>query len=193
MEDKITTKNIEGLAIAALLSEGEFDIYSNNVIKAPFDPKKTMYLLDYVKENRLEKYIDINQKRAQFTIHSHISLARIKKQWYNEVRKIFSLILDPQLLSRHSILMSINLFGIRKKESITITTTVDKDHIKAVAYCIEKQLGVTVIPTATGFKITNVPKFIIMFVNQMPAIHSAELINFLTEQEKKKLMEGALS
>lgn len=194
MDTKKVAKNIEVLAVASLLSEGDFDhLQAGTVLKVPFDTKKTLYLMDFIKENRLENYIDINVKRGQFNIHSHPVLGGVKQQWYNDKRKIFSMILDPKLLNLQSIIMCINLFGIRKSESITIPTSIEKDHIKAVSYCIEQLLKVTVVPTPTSIKITNIPKFIVNSIKEIPATHSAELINFLTEKEKKKIIEGALT
>lgn len=187
-------KSIERLAIASLISEGDFDYLAPEpVLKVPFDIKKAIYLSDFIKENRLEGYIEINLKRGQFSIHSHKVLERLQKQWYLNKKKIFTMILDPGLLNLESVIISLNLFGIRKLESITIPTSIEKEHIKAIAYCVEQKLNVTVIPTSTCIKITNIPKFILNSVNEIPAIHSAELINFLTEKEKKKIIEGALS
>lgn len=194
MEDKMIAKNIERLAIAGLISEGDFDyLAAEPVLKIPFDIKKAIYLSDFIKENRLEDYIEINLKRGQFSIHSHMALGPLQKQWYRDKRKIFTMILDPKLLDLESVIISVNLFGIRKLESISIPTSIEKEHIKAIAYCVEQKLNVTVIPTSTSLKITNIPKFIMNSINEISAIHSAELINFLTEKEKKKIIEGALT
>jgi len=192
VEIKKVEKSLILLAIAGLISEGEFDLFQDGaVLKVPFDTKKTLYLMDYIKEHRLEGFVEINLKRGQFSIHSHPALNQLKEQWYKNMRKIFSMVLDPQLLNLQSIIMSINLFGIRKSESLTIPTSIDKEHIKTVSYCIEQLLKVTIIPTPTSIKVTNIPTFIMNSIKEIPATHSAELINFLTEKEKKKIIEGA--
>lgn len=194
MESKKIAVNLEKLAVAALISEGDFDYFQeSNVLKIPFDTKKALYLKDLVKESGLERYIDINLKRGQFSIHSHSVLKTLQKQWYKDKKKIFTMILDPDLLNVESIITSVNLFGVRKLESILIPTSIDKEYIKSIAYCMEQKLKVTVIPTATSLKIMNIPKFIINSIKEIPAIDSAELINFLTEKEKKKIIEGALT
>lgn len=190
MEEKKTTKNLYDLAIALLVGEGEFDFGSDSKLSVPFDRKKSMYLLEVIKNERLSDFIDINSKRGQITLHTHMVLEAIRYQWYKDGKKVFSFILDPNLLTLKSIIMCINLFGERKLETISIPTNVEKEHNKTLAYCIEKHLNVPVIPGANQIKITNIPTFIIECINDLPAIHSAELINFLTEKEKKKIMEG---
>lgn len=189
MKEK-SAKNLYDLAIALLIGEGEFDFGSDSKLSVPFDRKKSMYLLEVIKNERLNDYIDINQKRGQIYLHSHMVLETLKFQWYKDGNKIFSFILDPKLLTLKSIIMCINLFGERKLETISIPTNIEKDHIKTLAYCIEKHIKVPVIPGSNHIKISNIPTFVIDCIHDLPAIHSAGLINFLTEKEKKKIMEG---
>lgn len=185
------TNHLYDLASALLIGEGEFDFSDDSKLSVPFDRKKSMYLSEVIKNERLSDYININPKRGQIYLHSHEVLETIKYQWYKDGKKIFSFILDPNLLTLKSIIMCINLFGERKLETISIPTNIEREHIKTLAYCIEKHLNVPVIPGANQVKITNIPTFVIECVYDLPAIHSTELINFLTEKEKKKIMGGA--
>lgn len=192
MEDKKVSRNLNNLAIAALISEAEYDIFSvEPILKVPFDQKKSFYLAEVIKDCNLKAFIDFDLRKGQFTIHSHSVLKRLRQQWYKDNTKIFSMKLDPDLITLQSIVMCINLFGSRKLESISIPTNIEKEHIKAISYCIEQHLNVPVIPSPNQIKITNVPRFIVAAIAEIPAIHSAELINFLTEKEKKRIMEGA--
>ncbi|QCJ45477.1 hypothetical protein FAY30_26420 (plasmid) [Bacillus sp. S3] len=192
MEEKKTSKTLETLAIASLICEGEFDTTSNeHLLIVPFDKKKALYLAELIRENNLKSHLDIDVKKGQFSLHSHPILDKLRKQWYVNERKIFSMVLDPNLLSLLSIIIGINLFGSRKLESISIPTNIDKEHLRALSYCIEQHIGVPVVPSANHIKITNVPKFILHSVNEIPTLHSAELVNFLTDKERNRIIEGA--
>lgn len=192
MDEKKTNTALERLAIACLIGEGEFIPSQNDIeLKVPFDKKKALYLAEIIKENNLKKYIQIDLKKGQFTLNSHPILEMLKSQWNSGNNKIFSMILDPNLLSLQSIVICINLFGSRKLESISIPTNIDKEHLRALSYCIEQHIKVPVVPATNHIKVTNVPKFILNSVNEIPTIHSAELVNFLTDKEKKRIIEGA--
>ncbi|MFT9495752.1 MULTISPECIES: hypothetical protein [Bacillota] len=191
MEDRKLTKSLYNLAIAGLIGEGEFDHLAKDIpLKIPFSRKKGFYLADLLKDGNLNSNLRIDPQKGQFTIHSHKILQSLKKQWYKDNTKIFSNILDPKLINLDAIIISINLFGSRKLESISIPTSIDKDYVKAISYCIEQHLKVPVIPGANQIKITNIPQFIDSVITEIPTIHSAELINFLTVKEKKRLVEG---
>ncbi|KZE68024.1 hypothetical protein AWM68_17800 [Fictibacillus phosphorivorans] len=193
MEDKKVTNGLKELAIAALIGEGEFDNYSSGpVLKVPLDRKKTLYLIDIIKNKKLKDHVTIEPDKGQFSIHSHNTLNTLKEQWYKDNRKIFSMILDPKLINLQSIIISINLFGDRKLETISIPTNVDREHIKAISYCVEHHLQVPVIPSPNSIKITDIPTFVLNSVNDISAIHSVELLNYLTDKEKKSMMEGAV-
>ncbi|RHW35975.1 hypothetical protein D1B31_17965 [Neobacillus notoginsengisoli] len=194
MEEKKTAITLKKLAIASLIGEGEFCTTTKSpVLKVPFDRKKAFYLAELIKENNLiNLYLEIDLKKGQFSLHSHPILEELRNQWYAKNKKVFSMVLDPGLLSLQAIIIGVNMFGTRKLESISIPTTTDKDHLKALSYCIGQHINVPVLPTTNQIKITNVPKFILNSLNEIPAIHSAELVNFLTEKEKKKIIEGAL-
>lgn len=184
-------QNLYRLAIAALISEAEYDQFSTKLLlKSPINIKKFAYLDDICKEGNIHLNIEKNHKKGQFTFHSHPVLEQLKQQWFQGGIKTFSNILDPKLINLQSIVMCINLFGTRKLETISIPTTINKEYIKAISYCIEQHLKVPVIPGVTQIKITNVLHCIGSLVSELPTIHSAELINFLTKKEKKKLVEG---
>lgn len=191
VEEKKTAITLEKLAIASLIGEGEFDtISSENSLMVPFDKKKALYLAELIKENNLKKHLEIDLKKGQFLIHSHSVLEKLRNQWYVNNKKVFTMVLDPNLLSLQAIVIGINLFGSRKLESISIPTNIDKDHLRSLSYCIEHHIKVPVVPSGNHIKITNVPKFILYSVNEIPTIHSAELVNFLTDKEKKRIIEG---
>lgn len=186
------TKNLHDLATALLIGEGEFGVRAGieRSLTVPFDRKKSWYLSETIKNEQLTDFIDINSKRGQLYLHSHSVLETLYPQWFKDGNKIFSFIMDPKLLNLKSIVLCINLFGERKLETISIPTTVEKEHIKTLAYCMEQHLQVPVVPGTNQIKIANIPNFVLNCINDLPAIHSAELINFLTDKEKKKLMEG---
>lgn len=188
---RLASKTLTDLAIAMLIGEGEFDLFTKEItLTTPYDRKKSLYLSEVIKNESLVDYVNINPKKEQFTILQHPVLHPLMDQWYKGNSKVFSFVLDPNLISLKSIVLCINLFGERKLESISIPTNVDKDHIKTLCYCIEQNIHVPVIPGGNHIKITNIPTFIGGCIGETSTIHSAELINFLTEKEKKKLTEG---
>lgn len=192
MDEKKTAITLKKLAVACLITEGEFRSSANGTaLITPFEKSNGLYLAEIIKENSLKEHIEINFKKEQFTLCSHSVLDELRTQWYADNKKIFSMVLDPHLLSLQSIVMGINLFGSRKLESISIPTNINKDHLRALSYCIEHHIKVPVVPSANHIKITNVPKFILNLVNELPTIHSAQLVNFLTDKEKKRIIEGA--
>lgn len=185
------TNNLLSLAIAGLIAEGEFDLFSDEpILKIPIDERKICYLQNTVHEGKLHQFVKIDTGREQFIIHSHSILIYLKRQWYRGNEKIFSNILDPDLITLQSIILSMNLFGIRKLETIAIPTTIHKDFIKSISFCMERHLSVPVVPCPNLIKITNIPYVITKGVTNIPTYHSAELINFLTRKEKKQLIEG---
>lgn len=191
MGDKNLSKNLWNLAIAGLISEGEFDIFSSEpLLKVPYERKKTVYLSDILKDANLIRNLKIEHQKGQYSIHSYPYLKVLKDQWYKGNTKIFSNVLDPKLISLESIIICINLFGSRKLETISIPTSIDRNYIRSVSYCIEQHLKVPVVPSINQLKITNIPKFIQSTLAEIPAIHSAELVNFLTDKERKKMIEG---
>ncbi|MEI2356287.1 hypothetical protein [Mesobacillus zeae] len=194
MDDKKIVNDLKEIVIAALLSEGDFDSYSSksNILKVPFDKKKSLYLAELISCSNLKPYINIDLKKGQFNIHSHQVLETLRNQWFRKQTKVFSTVLDPGLLSLQSIILSINLFGTRKVGSISIPTNIDKDFLRAVCYCMEYHLKVPVIPSVNHIKITNIPKLILNSMAFLPAIHSAEFVNFLTVKEKKQIMGEAI-
>lgn len=186
-----TTNLLMNLAIAGLISEGEFDIFTEvETLHVPFNRKKQKYLEILVKENGFKDFVTINETRGQFTIHTHPVLKTLKKQWYEGHKKIFSKVLDPEIINLEAIVLAINLFGNRQLESISIRTTVEKESVKALSYCIEWYLKNPVIPGTKQIKISNVTNVVLSSISDIPAIHSAELMNTLTKNEKKRLLEG---
>lgn len=192
LEEKKIKSNTEILAVAALLSEGEIvsNIRNEFVLQVPFDRKKSMYLSELIRDSNIKSHMDINLKKDIFILHSHPILEKLKKQWYQGQTKIFSKSLDPKLITVQSIIIAINLFGTRKLESVSIPTNIDKEYLRTISFCMEHHLKVPVIPSTNHIKFTNVPKFIQNSIFDIPAIHSIELVNFLTEKEKKMIMEG---
>lgn len=193
LEDKQVARNLLDFSKAVLIGEGDFDFNnSNDVLSIPFNKQKSLYLSEVLKNEQISNYIEINSKKEQLSIHSHPILKTLKDQWYKDNSKIFSLTLDPGLITLKSIIVCINLFGIRKLESISLPTSIDRDHLKTLSYCLEKHLKVPVTPSNNQMKITDIPKLVTSAVSDISALHSAELINYLTTKEKKLLTEGIL-
>lgn len=160
------------------------------MIKIPITEKKIPYLQNIINEGKLQTNIHLDIRRQQFIIHSHDMLPDLKKRWYKDNEKVFSDILDPQLIPFPAIILCINLFGVRKLETIAIPTTIHKNYIKSVSFCMEHHLKVPVVSTANQIKITNIPKVIARGLEDIPTYHSAEFVNFLTLKEKKQMIEG---
>ncbi len=112
-------------------------------------------------------------------------------QWYEGCLIIFSKRLDTSFITYQSIIICINLFRSRKLEGIYIPTSVDKRFLKNLSYCIEKNLGITVIPGKNQIKIPEVPSLFLENIDRTSTFDSTELANFLTNQEKNKLVQAS--
>lgn len=184
-------QTLTNLAISALISEGEFDVFCNeDTLVFPLKQRKFSYLENIIKENELSANITINPKREQVTIYNHPPLGELRKEWYEKGNKIFSKTLDHTKINLESIVLCINLFGERKTETITIPTSIDTSYINILSYCIEHYLGVPVIPAINHVKLTRIPYTVLSLIPKVAALHSAELVNMLTAGEKRKYMKG---
>lgn len=187
MYESQKSKHLLELVAATLISEGEF---LNSELFVPFDRKKAVYLATILKTEQLQEYIEVDVKKGQLKIRDHPILPVLQKQWYKNNTKVLNYGFDPLHLSLKSIILAINLFGIRKQSHISVPTNIDRHHIKLLAYCINYHLRVTVVPGVNEIKITNILKVIDTSLEDIAAIHSGELIKILTKKEKQLLMKG---
>ncbi|MFC0273761.1 hypothetical protein ACFFIX_20450 [Metabacillus herbersteinensis] len=183
-------KGLENLIIASLISCGDVTSFKdeNYTLEVPFEKDKSFYLSNYLKHNGLYDFVLVEPTKGQFKIPPNTYLNKLVHQWYQDGNKIFSKKLDPKLLNYHSIILCINLFGSRKIEGISVPTNVDKRFLRTITYCIEKCIHVSVIPGRGQIKIPDVPNLFIDNVEEINAIDSTELANYLTNQEINKLI-----
>jgi len=188
---KIELKN---LIIASLMSEGEI-FYSKNkgesYLLVPFLKEKSYYLSNHIKHHNLKEYIIVEPHKEQMKIVYKSIYEGLVAQWYEQGQKIFTKRLDPSLITYKSIIICINLFGSRKLEGISIPTSVDKRYLKNLSYCIEKNLEITVIPGKSQIKIPEVPRLFLSTIDKVSTFDSTELANYLTNQEKNKLVQAS--
>lgn len=186
---------LKNLLLASLMSEGEisFSIKGNqSYIVVPFSKEKSYYLSNHIKHNNLKEFVIVEPQREQMKIVYYTIFKNLVEGWFENGLKIFSKRLDPSLITYQSIILCINLFGIRKLEGISIPTSIDKRFIKNLSYCIEKNLGVTVIPGKNSIKIPDVTTLFLKNIEKVSTFDSTELANFLTNQEKNKLIQLSL-
>lgn len=179
--------NLNDFILAALISEGQWDLETPNVLKIPVSKDKALYLAEILREEDLSNYVQVNTKNWEISIFCPIDIRQNYENWFEGNVKVFSKFLDPRLLTLNAIILCINLYGERQLEAIKITTNVETKYIKILAYCIEKHLKVPVVPAKNNIKITNVASFISNYMNLISAIQSTGLINYLTTKERKIL------
>jgi len=185
---------LKNLLIASLMSEGEFSLSQNNsqsYLVVPFSKEKSYYLSNHIKHHNLKEFVIVEPHREQMKIVFNSLFEELVERWYENGLKIFSKRLDPSLITYQSIILCINLFGTRKLEGISIPTSVDKRFLKNLSYCIEKNLGITVIPGKNQIKIPEVPILFLKNIEKVSTFDSTELANFLTNQEKNKLVQSS--
>ncbi|MBU7595904.1 hypothetical protein [Metabacillus halosaccharovorans] len=184
-------KGLIDLIVAALISNGEIS-RENDALKlsCSFNVEKSYYLLSYLKQYSLQDIVYVNSKREQITIISPF-LVEIYDKWYEKGLKKFSFKSENSFLTFDSIITSINLFGERKVEGVSIFTTTDKRYLKNLAYSIEKTLGTTVFPTKNIIKIPDFTSLFLTAYKDISVLNSAEMSNFLTNQEKKQILKEA--
>lgn len=191
-----STNNIEelkNLLIASLMSEGELSFSQKNsksYLVVPFSKEKSYYLSNHIRHHNLKEYVIVEPHKDQMKIINNLLSEEFIEQWYENGLKIFSKRLDPSLITYQSIILCINLFGTRKLEGISIPTSVDKRFLKNLSYCVEKNLGITVIPGKNQIKIPEVPNLFLKNIEKVSTFDSTELANFLTNQEKNKLVQS---
>ncbi|MDC3424290.1 hypothetical protein NC797_07180 [Aquibacillus sp. 3ASR75-11] len=181
---------LKNLVIASLISEGELlDINGESELHVPFTREKSVYLYNYLRNNNLKEYVSVEPRKEQFKINLNEELRCLVSKWFIKGTKIFSKNLGL-LLNFNAIILCINLFGTRKLEGIGISTTVHKDFLKTLSYCIEKMLSLSVIPGKNQLKIPEVPVLLLETMDKISTIESTEIANYLTNAEKNKLREA---
>ncbi|MEK4671403.1 hypothetical protein [Niallia sp. FSL R7-0271] len=181
---------LKNLVLAALMSEGYIDPFASKVeLRVPYDIRRTPYLLSLIRDYSLEEDITILAKKRVFIIHHCEELVSMTKQWYKDERKIFSFVLDYNLINMEAIILANILFGTREEFYISIPTTIDKAFLKSISICISRHIDVPVIFKSNQINILNVQDYFKNVAGKLPAYHIAELITFLTESEKKRIRE----
>ncbi|MCM3441362.1 hypothetical protein AB3Z07_27780 (plasmid) [Metabacillus halosaccharovorans] len=181
-------KSLIDLIIAALISNGEITRGDEAMVfTCSFNIEKSYYLLSYLKQYSLQDIVSVKSKREQITIISPI-LEEVYDDWYEKGVKKFSIKGDNSLLTFNSIITSINLFGERKVEGVSIFTSTDKRYLKNLAYSLEKILGTTVLPLKNNIKIPDFTSWFLKSYKYLSVLNSAEMSNFLTNQEKKQII-----
>lgn len=181
---------LKNLVLAALMSEGYIDPFASKVeLRVPYDIRRTPYLLSLIRDYSLEEDITILAKKRVFIIHHCEELDSMTKQWYKDERKIFSFVLDYNLINMEAIILANILFGTREEFYISIPTTIDKAFLKSISICISRHIDVPVIFKSNQINILNVQDYFKNVAGKLPAYHIAELITFLTESEKKRIRE----
>lgn len=181
---------VKNLVIASLISEGYLDPFSPKVeLRVPYDIRKTQYLLSLIKDYNLEEGITVLAKKCVFIIHHCDEVVSLTNQWYKDGLKIFSMVLDYNLINMEAIILSNILFGRREEYYISIPTTIHKDFLKAISICISKHIDVPVNYKTNQINILNVQDYFKKVAGTLPTYHIAELITFLTDKEKKRIRE----
>lgn len=181
---------LKNLVLASLMSEGYIDPFASKVeLRVPYDIRRTPYLLSLIRDYSLEEDITILAKKRVFIIHHCEELVSLKKQWYKDEMKIFSFVLDYNLINMEAIILANILFGTREEFYIAIPTTIDKSFLKSISICISRHIDVPVIFKSNQINILNVQDYFKNVAGKLPAYHIAELITFLTESEKRRIRE----
>lgn len=183
---------LRNLLIASLISEGHVLVFNNQKITefyVPYLKEKAYYLFNYLKTYDLGDFVIVEPRKKQFKILLKNGLDNLINEWYEDGNKIFNLRLGDVYLNHNLIILYINLFGSRKIEGIGIPTTIDKEYLQTLTYCIEKILKVDVVIGNNQLKIPDVPMLFINSIDHLSSIDSSEMANFITNQEKEQLMD----
>lgn len=180
---------IEHLIIASLMSAGEINRVTSE-LQIPFNNKKMQYMMQIIIDHNLGERIRIEPKRGQLVIHSCNKLiSRYHESWYENNEKVFSKKLDPKIITFESIILCIILFGSRKLEFITIPTSIHKDYLRTLIFCISHHLNVPILPASNQIKIANIPDLFLSTTDRISVIDGVELSDFLTPKEKNTLIK----
>lgn len=180
---------IEHIIIASLMSDGEIN-RATSELQIPFNHKRIHYMQQIIIDHNLGEMIRIEPKRSQLIIHSCKKLINsYYDSWYENNQKVFSRKLDPDIITFQSIILCIILFGSRKLEFISIPTSVHKEYLRTLIFCISHYLNVPILPASNQIKIANIPDLFLTTTDLISVIDGVELSNFLTPKEKNTLIK----
>ncbi|UNL87438.1 hypothetical protein [Priestia koreensis] len=179
---------LQDLILACLLSEGEIEYSEKQYeLKAEFKSETLDYLKSYVSEYSLQPYVEIHHRRNELVIQAS-SLENTYEKWYRNDMKIFSNRMDPKNMTFHAIILALNLFGVRKYESLHLKTSIQKEKLPMLTHILRYHIGdVSIVPGQREIKIFNVVQLFDELVDTLTVMDSFYLFRFLSVHDRKKL------
>ncbi len=158
----------------------------NPVLTCPFDMHKSYYLFNYLHQHRLNKEVIVEPKKNQIKIPLlNPDHAQMVNEWHDHnANKIFQKYFGNQYLNYHAVILTINLFGKRKIESIGISTSTNREHLQTLAHSFSQTINQYVY---IANKDINIPDIVTLCQRNVPlltALDSAELVNYMSLEEK---------
>lgn len=167
------------LITASLLSTG--DCNQNNLnFKLPLGCRD--YFNQIVEQSRLVPYL---RETSNEIILEHPLVLNFYHDWYQGEDKEFAQTLDPKKLSLLSILLSINLYGVREKDLIVVPTNVTNCSI--LQYCIEQHISTPVVVKSGKIRFSQVAELYSQWKAGIEIIHIAQFVHLLTSTELRKI------
>ncbi|KOO48160.1 hypothetical protein [Priestia koreensis] len=186
---EIKKERLRDLILACLLAEGEIERGMDGELTLSVEMKCNVlsYLETYISEYDLGESTKMSAKRGQVKITSN-DMEAIYASWYQGGFKIFSNRMNPKNMTFQAIILSLNLFGVRKYESLHLKTSIQKEKLPMLTHILRYHIGdVSIVPGQREIKIFNVVQLFGEHINQLTVMDSFYLFRFLSVHDRKKL------
>lgn len=183
---------IKILLTACLMGTGE-KISSNgkSFLYVEYMSNKCSYIQNYLPLiDQSEVICHLPKKNCFYIELKTETLNELVDSWYCDGKKTFSNKLDSSLLSVDAIFIWIHLFGVRRLESLEVTTSVaGEGYIKNLIYCIGRHLDLVILPNRRSIKFPQVKE--VFYKTLKYSLKDSILIaSLLTKKEVKQIMES---
>lgn len=178
---------LKTLVLGCFIGKGEIDFFSGKPeVIVNFHPSKANFLRDFIQVNRLEEYTTMDYINFEMTIKSHEILNEYYELWYKDGKKMF----NPTTVDYESIILSLILFGKRRLEYLALETTIEREYIRTLAITLAHYLKIQIVPGVNNVKIHDTVTLIITALKRLGLNQTTELVQFLTNSEKRKIQQS---
>jgi hypothetical protein len=185
------TKNpmsaLRSLIVGSLIGEGEITLFTNSAkIDCNLNKSKITFIHNYIAENQIASFVEVNIKKMQLTINHESSILNHQIRWYKNGRKIF---FSPDV-TYEAIMISFILFGKRKIENLILETTIDQRYLPTMARTIENHLNTPILSGNKEVKVFDASSIFLGAWKRLGLIECTEIANFLTNKEKRMITDN---
>jgi hypothetical protein len=187
----VKTKNqmsaLHSLIVGSLIGEGEISLKPNSaMVDCNLNRSKITFIHNYIAENELASFVEVNIKKMQLTIYDENSIKTYLKNWYKNGRKIYY----NADVNYEAVMISFILFGKRKIENLILETTIDQKYLPTMARSIESHLNTPILSGNKEVKVFDASSIFLGAWKRLGLIECTEIANYLTNKEKRAITDN---